>query len=348
MPYSRQFVPLNQSEPPYYVGVDVGGTNIKLGVVDNQGRPMSWLSIRTEVERGPDDAVARMRDAVAKAIAEAGVPRDKIPRIGLGSPGTMDIAKGILLTPGNLPGWWHYPIRDRVAAACGMAVTFANDARSATYGEFWVGSGRVFHSMVLFTLGTGVGGGIIIGDLLVTGEHSAGSELGHMIIDYNEDARVCSCKQRGHLEAYASATAVVKRAHETLAGDRPSSLRTRMAAGEELTALVIDQEAERGDAVALELVLDTARYLGIGIVTAMHSIDPEGIVIGGAMTFGEHETATGRAFLDRIKQEVAKRAFPELAEQTTIDFASLGGDAGFIGAAGLARRDHQQLAGTSK
>ena len=344
MPYTRQFVSLAQSEPPYFVGVDVGGTNIKVGVVDNQGRPMSWLSIQTQVERGPDDAVGRMCDAMSRAIEQSGVPREQIVRVGLGTPGTMDIAKGILLTPGNLPGWWHYPIRDRLARACGMAVTFANDARSATYGEFWVGSGRVFHSMVLFTLGTGVGGGIIIGDLLVTGEHSAGSELGHIIIDYNESARVCSCQQRGHLEAYASATSVVKRAHEALAEGRASSLRSRMAAGEELTALLIDQEAERNDELALEIVLDTARYLGIGIVTAMHSVDPQGIIIGGAMTFGEHETATGRKFLARIKEEVARRAFPELVEQTTIDFASLGGDAGFIGAAGLARREHQQAA----
>ena len=98
-----------------------------------------------------------------------------------------------------------------MAKACGLPVTFANDARSAAYGEFWVGSGRVLHSMVLFTLGTGVGGGIIIGDLLVEGENSAGSELGHMIIDYHDNARLCSCGQRGHLEAYASASAVVKR-----------------------------------------------------------------------------------------------------------------------------------------
>jgi glucokinase len=196
--------------------------------------------------------------------------------------------------------------------------------------------------MVLFTLGTGVGGGIIIGDLLVTGEHSAGSELGHMIIDYNDDARLCSCNQRGHLEAYASATAVVKRAHEALDAGRASSLAKRIAAGEELSALMIDQEAERGDTLSLEIILDTAHYLGIGVVTAMHSIDPQGVVIGGAMTFGGHDAPMGRTFLARVKQEVERRAFPELAEQTTIDYALLGGDAGFIGAAGLARRDYLQ------
>jgi glucokinase len=198
--------------------------------------------------------------------------------------------------------------------------------------------------MVLFTLGTGVGGGIIIGDVLVAGEHSAGSELGHMIIDYHDEARLCSCNQRGHLEAYASASSVVKRTQEALDTGRSSSLVARLAAGEELSPLMVDQEAERGDALSLEIVAETARYLGIGVVTAMHSIDPQGVVIGGAMTFGGHETATGRKFLDRIKQEVSRRAFPELVEQTTIDFALLGGDAGFIGAAGLARQEFRRPA----
>jgi glucokinase len=326
------------------VGVDVGGTNIKVGVVDDEGRPLSWLSIATEVERGPQDAIGRMNQAIDRAVAQAGLNKAAIARVGLGTPGTMDVARGVLLSPGNLPGWWNFAIRDALAEACGLPVTFANDARSAAYGEYWVGSGRVLHSMILFTLGTGVGGGIVIGDLLVEGENSAGSELGHLIIDSSDSARMCSCGRRGHVEAYASAHAVVKRTHELLETTRPSSLRDRMAAGAELTTLMIDEEAERGDEVSLEVVLETARYLGIGIVSAMHAIDPNGVVIGGAMTFGEHETATGRKFLERDKQEVRERALPTLAERTVIDFARLGGDAGFIGAAGLARRDHLRLA----
>jgi glucokinase len=340
MPHSRQFVPLAQARSPFFVGVDIGGTNIKLGVVDDEGRPMSWTSIPTEVEKGPRDAIGRTTAALKRVVAEAGLEPGAIARVGLGTPGTMDVAGGILLTPGNLPGWWHFPIRDELSRSCGRPVTLANDARSAAYGEYWVGSGRVLHSMILFTLGTGVGGGIVIGDLLVAGEHSAGSELGHLIIDHRDDARMCSCGQRGHVEAYASAPSVVKRTEAVLQSGRASSLAKRIDAGEELSPLVIDQEAGRGDALALEIILDTARYLGIGIVSAMHAIDPNGVVIGGAMTFGEHASPIGRKFLDRVKQEVAARALPTLAEQTTIDFATLGGDAGFIGAAGLARRDH--------
>lgn len=340
MAHARQFVSVADARPPFFAGVDVGGTNIKIGVVDDLGQPLGWTSIATEVELGPQAALGRVHAALTKVLAEAHVEPQAIVRVGLGTPGTMDIAKGILLSPGNLPGWWNFPIRDALAAECGLPVTFANDARSATYGEYWVGSGRVLRSMVLFTLGTGVGGGIVIGDLLVEGENSAGSELGHIIIDYHDDARMCSCGQRGHLEAYASATSVVKRTEEILQAGRVSSLRGRIDAGEELSALMIDEEAERGDALAIEIVRETARYLGIGVVTAMHSVDPQGVVIGGAMTFGQHETATGRMFLDRIRQEVALRAFPMLVERTKIDFATLGGDAGYIGAAGLARRDY--------
>jgi glucokinase len=342
MAHSRQFVSLADSKPPYFVGVDVGGTNIKIGVVDDLGRPLSWTSIATEVEKGPQAGIARMKQAVQQVIAEASLTVGKIARLGLGTPGTMDIAKGILLTPGNLPGWWHFPIRDRLSEACGLTVTYGNDAGAAAYGEYWVGSGRVLHSMVMFTLGTGVGGGIIIGDLHVEGENSAGSELGHTIIDYHDEARVCSCSKRGHLEAYASASSVVKRTEEALHSGRKSSLQTRIAVGEHLSSLMIDEEAERGDELSLEIVMETARYLGVGIVTAMHTIDPQGVVIGGAMTFGQHETETGRKFLERLKQEVKARALPMLAERTTIDYASLGGDAGYIGAAGLARLAHSR------
>jgi glucokinase len=343
MAHNRQFIPLAQAVAPFYVGVDVGGTNIKIGVVDDDGQPLSWTSIATEAERGPQDAVGRITRAMEKAIGAAGIKLELIARVGLGTPGTIDVQRGVLISAGNLPKWGDFAIRDALAAECGLPVTYANDARSAAYGEYWTGSGRVLHSMVLFTLGTGVGGGIVIGDLLVEGENSAGSELGHLIIDYRDDARMCSCGQRGHVEAYASAHSVVKRTQELLESQRPSSLRARIAGGEELTALMIDEEAERGDALSLEIVLETARYLGIGIVSAMHAVDPNGVVIGGAMTFGEHETNTGRKFLERVKQEVKARALPTLAERTTIDFARLGGDAGFIGAAGLARRDHLRL-----
>lgn len=340
MSQERQFIPKWQAQRPFYVGVDLGGTNIKTGVVDDHGRPLSWLTLKTDRERGPEDGAQRMGQSVLDAIKQADLEPGDIARVGLGSPGTMDVPAGMLIEPPNLPGWHHFPIRDRVSQHCGLPVSFVNDANAAAYGEFWVGSGREFKSMVLFTLGTGVGCGIIIGDLLIDGENSHGGECGHIIIDYNGNARMCACGQRGHLEAYSSATALVKRAEEALAGRPDSSLHARLKSGEELTTLLLAQEAEAGDALSKELVLDTARYLGVGAVTLMHTIDPQGVVIGGAMTFGGHDSPLGRAFLARVIEEVQQRAFPVLAARVKIDYATLGGDAGYIGAAGVARSHH--------
>jgi glucokinase len=244
---------------------------------------------------------------------------------------------GLLLSPVNLPGWWNFPLRDRLSAACGLPVRHFNDGAAAGYGEFWVGAAQAFKSMVLFTLGTGVGGSIIIGDLSIDGEHGTGAELGHTIIDYNENARRCACGQRGHLEAYASATAVIARTDELLAAGGPSTLRQRMTAGSAISPLVVAEEADKGDALALSIVLDTARFVGIAVVNALHTIDPGCVVIGGAMTFGGPQAPLGRRFLERIRQEVAERAFASLVGVTAIEFAALGADAGWIGAAGLAR-----------
>jgi glucokinase len=342
MAEQRRTISLAEAEPPFFAGIDLGGTNIKVGLVDDQGRTLAWLSEPTEREKGGEAAAQRMAQAVLTVAARAGLKKEDIARVGLGSPGTMDIPAGMLLEPHNL-GWRNFPIRDRVSHYCGLPVTFVNDANAAAYGEYWVGAGAAFHSMVLFTLGTGIGSGIIIGDLLIDGEHSHGGECGHIIIDSAPSARICPCGQPGHLEAYASATAVIARTAEALEQGRASSLSARLSAGEELTPLLLAQEAQRGDELALEIILETARYLGIGTVTLMHTIDPDGVVFGGAMTFGEHSTDLGRRFLGRIQEEVKKRAFPVLAARTKIDYASLGGDAGYLGAAGVARLAHRHL-----
>ncbi|MBX7075086.1 MAG: ROK family protein [Pirellulales bacterium] len=341
MPEPSQFIKRADAVAPFFAGVDLGGTNIKVGIVDDRGRTLSHLSVPTEREKGGEDGARRMGLAVHEAARQAGLKENEIARVGLGSPGTMDIPAGMLLEPHNL-GWMQFPIRDRVSHYAGLPVTFSNDANAAAYGEFWVGVGAEHHSMVLFTLGTGIGSGIIIGDLMIDGEHSHGGECGHIIIDYNADARVCPCGQPGHLEGYASATAVIARTDEGLKAGRKSSLSARVAAGEELTPLMLAEEAEKGDAYSLEVILETARYLGIGTVTLMHTIDPDGVVFGGAMTFGEHSTPLGRRFLARIQEEVERRAFPVLAAKTKIDYASLGGDAGYIGAAGVARLEYRR------
>jgi len=341
----RSLIAADDAKPPFFVGVDLGGTNIKVGVVDDLGRPLARLSIPTRSQQGPEEATGRMGQAVRDVIAQAGLEPAAVAGVGLGSPGTMDIPQGLLVAPVNLAGWDHFPIRDRLSQHCGLPVAFANDAAAAAYGEYWVGSGRAFHSLVLLTLGTGIGCGIIIGDLSIDGENSHGAECGHIIINDAEDARVCGCGKTGHLEAYASATAVIKRTREGLDAGRTSSLASRLVDGARLTPKLVAEEAAAGDAFALEIVLDTAKYLGVGITTLLHTIDPSGVLLAGAMTFGGRDSKLGQRFLTRIIEEVRRRAFPVLAERITIDFASLGSDAGYIGAAGIARLAHAKASG---
>jgi len=334
----RPLLPLAEARLPLHAGVDLGGTNIKAALVDDLGRMVAFATEPTHADRGPEDTAARMGGMVHALARQAGIATSDIATVGLGTPGPQDLATGVILRAGNLPGWDNFPIRDRVAVHCGHPVTYANDATAAAYGEFWVGSGREFDSLVLLTLGTGVGGGIIIGDESIDGAHSHASEFGHIIVDTSPNARRCPFGHSGDLEAYCSATSLKARAAEAIAQGAGGSLAAAVAAGEPLTPIVISREAAAGDPLAMELVLETARWLGIGIVTLMHTLDPEAVLIGGAMTFGGETAPVGRAFLDRIRAEVRARAFPLLAEKTVVRYASLGGDAGSIGAAGLARR----------
>lgn len=327
----------NGTGGPLFIGVDVGGTNIKFGLVDNSGKTRAKKQVPTEQHKGPEDAMRRVTQVISQLADEAGESLDDIVAVGLATPGTMDLAAGILLFPHNLPTWRDFPIRDCLRDLCQKPVTFGNDANAAAFGEFWVGSGADFNSIALFTLGTGVGGGVIVGDMTLEGENSAGSELGHTIIDYNETARLCGCGQRGHLEAYASARGVVARTKEALAAGRKSSLTDRISTDQSLTPLLIAREAELGDELSLDIISETAKYLGIGAVNIMHTVDPGAVIYGGAMNFGGSRSKLGQRFLNAIRDEAYSRAFPALVEKTVIDFASLGGDAGYIGAAGMAR-----------
>lgn len=321
---------------PFYVGIDLGGTNLKAGVVNDTGHPLSHVSVPTDALRGPVVGVESMGRAAEQAIADAGVTKDCITGVGLATPGTMDIPGGMLLEPPNLPGWDNYPIRDEVARRLGIRTVLQNDANAAAYGEFWAGAARDVNSLVFWTLGTGIGCGIILDHLIIEGAHSHGAECGHIIVEMT-NGRLCGTGQYGTLEAYAGAKALIARCEEALKAGRESAISEKVAAGEQITPLLIGQMAEAGDALCDELVLETARYMGVGTVTLMHTIDPEMVLFGGGMTFGRNATPLGRRFIQEIRNEVKKRAFPLPAAKTVVDYASLGGDAGFIGAAGCAR-----------
>ncbi len=172
----------------------------------------AWRRRRTE---GPVVGLDNLVAAGNKAVSDAGLTWDRIAAVGLGSPGTMDLDAGMLLDPPNLPGWDNLPIRQLLAERLKKPVVLQNDGNAAAYGEYWAGAGRNTHSLVMFTLGTGVGGGIVVGGTILEGRHSHGGECGHIVIEA-ENGRRCSCGALGHLEAYASATSLVKRAVERL------------------------------------------------------------------------------------------------------------------------------------
>jgi glucokinase len=315
--------------PPFYLGIDLGGTNIKSGVVDDEGHPLSSVSLETEAERGPEIGINNLAQAGKQAVSESGLAWDEIDGVGLGSPGTMDLAQGMLLEPPNLPGWNQLPIRDLLAKKLDKQTVLQNDANAAAYGEYWAGAGRQTRSLVLFTLGTGIGCGIVEEGRIIEGRHSHGGECGHIIIQM-ENARQCSCGGYGHLEGYASATALVKRAIEALERDSTASPLRKIPA-DDLTSRAIDEAARAGDPLARRLMRETARYLAVGAVCLMHTIDPDIVLFSGGMI------AAGPSFLEDIRTDIRAMAFPTLARNVRVEYAELGGDAGFIGAAGCAR-----------
>lgn len=321
-----------------YAGVDIGGTNIKIGLVDGSAKTVAFESIPTESSRGPGDAAERVASALGRATSGLGLTMADIAKVGLASPGPMDLKTGMLLCPGNLPEWHNTPLRTLFEEATGKPVNYENDANAAAYGEFWAGAGDKYDSLVLITLGTGVGGGIILNDRVVDGAHSCGGEIGHIIIDSAEDAPLNSLGIRGTLEGYCGSYGVTGRAKTAIA-DRfvETSMRDTIEDGEELTPLMVANAAEAGDAVALKVVMETARYLAMGIVTAVHTVDPQAVVLGGAMTFGGAGHPLGERFLAEVREQTRQRLIPSLRDQLVIEFAKLGGKAGYIGAAGLAR-----------
>ena len=342
MPDPAQFISPSAAQKPLFAGIDVGGTSIKLGLVDDLGRTLAYHSVPTESEAGAEDACRLMAAGIDRLVSDAGVEMSDVVRVGLATPGPIDISTGHIVSPGNLPEWWGFPIQGRLAEMSGLPVRFANDANAAAYGEFWCGAGKDIHSMVLLTLGTGVGGGIVVGDILLEGAHSCGGECGHILIDPSDDAPKDSLEKTGSLEAYCGSYGVTGRAQAAIRAGRDSSL-TEIAKGRELTPLDIAQAAEAGDAMAHEVVMNTARYLGLGIVTLIHAVDPDNVVLGGAMTFGGAGHTLGEEFLQAVIDATRPRLLPPLRDSLQIEFAQLGGDAGYIGAAGLARVEQQSI-----
>jgi glucokinase len=340
MSNTPETVSISQAQAPFCWGVDVGGTSIKIGLVDDIGQTVAFDRLPTRESEGPTAAMQRVADVVGRIEQQLGVS-DQIARVGLGAPGPMDLPRGYLVAPPQLPSWWDFPLRDTLSNLLGHPVSFLNDANAAAYGEFWLGSGRNDTSMILLTLGTGVGGGIIVEGELVNGVNSFGSECGHIIVDSSPTAELCVWGGgRGQLEAYASASGVVSRTRQRLTEGAESSLSGLLGGGDsELTAKKVYLAAIDGDELALEIIDDTARWLGIGITTLVHTLDPGSVVLGGAMNFGGADCPLGQRFLAKIVDEFRIRTFENVFAGTTISFATLGADAGYLGVAGYARKE---------
>jgi len=307
----------------YAIGVDLGGTNIKGGVVDVNGKVIASESVKTNVEKGCEEVVHRIVQACEQVIRKSKLDWSAIRGVGIGSPGTLNLRKGIVLFSPNLPCMNGVPLLDLVRARLtGVRCILENDANAAAYGEKWAGVGRKVQNLVLFTLGTGIGGGVIIDGEVLHGFNDVAAELGHQVV--YADGRLCGCGNHGCIEAYASAPATVRRMKEAIAAGKKSILSGDFEAAD------ISRAAKQGDQTAREIMEETGRLLGVVATNMLHIFNPEMVVFDGGMT------AAGDLLLTPIRDEVKKRAFKASQEGVQIVFGELGANAGMIGAAGCA------------
>jgi glucokinase len=311
------------------IGVDLGGTNIKAGIVNEEGRILDQASIPTGAQEGPDAVIARI-------VRMVGDLRGKIAGsllgVGVGSPGPLDPAEGIIYTTPNMPGWENYPMRKKIEEKTRVPVVVENDANCAALAEYWKGAGQGSHTMVLLTLGTGIGGGIVRAGALINGEHIAAGEVGHMVINF--DGPKCGCGNHGCLEAYTGAAGIVRRAWEVLEKPGTVSILREMAGGDSasLTPAMISAAAEKGDGVALSMIRETGRLLGVGVTSLVNIFAPETVLLGGGVA------AAGEVLFAAVREEVKRRAMPPENERVRILPAAMGNSAGIVGAASLLLR----------
>lgn len=320
----------------WIVGVDLGGTNIVVGLLPVAGGEVLGLhTLPTDSGRGPkfvvDRIVQMVESSIGEVLAQHGGAREQVAGVGIGSPGPLDRATGTVINTPNL-GWRNFPLRDLISNAVNLPATLDNDANCATYGEWWLGAGKDADSLVGLTLGTGIGGGIVLNGELYHGASDVAGEIGHMTID--STGRRCNCGNYGCLEAYASGPAIAARAVEGIEAGAETVL-TEMVDHHlhEITAATVYEAVVQGDAYATDVMKDTARFLGIGVANILNILNPDMVVIAGGVTrAGEHLFAPLRA-------EVRKRAFRSAQERCQIVSAQLPGTAGVVGAAAVFKRE---------
>lgn len=304
----------------YIYGIDLGGTTVKMGLFDNKGEMLEKWEIVTRKEQDGSLILPDIAEAVKKKNEEKGIAPEEIAGIGIGVPGPVT-ADGRVLKCANL-GWGIFSVADKLSELTGIQnIKVGNDANVAALGEQWRGGGRGFNSIVMVTLGTGVGGGVIIDGKILAGSNGAAGEIGHLTVNPKE-TRTCGCGKKGCLEQYSSATGIMRAAAEKLSNsDKESSMRQY----EKVTGKEIFKEYEAGDAVAKEVVEEFAAYLGMGLSHVAAVADPEAFVIGGGVS------KSGPVVIDVIKKEYEKNVMFALKNKE-FHLAELGNDAGMYGA----------------
>lgn len=311
----------------HYLGIDLGGTNIVVGCVAEDGsRVLGLVNGPTEAAAGAEGVLRRMLDLAQRSMAAARQedPALAIAGVGIGAPGPLDAGRNIIRLAPNL-GWKDFPLRQRIADGLGLPAVLDNDANCAALGEWWQGAARGTRNALSLTIGTGIGGGIIIDGRLYHGASSAAGELGHTTID--SGGRRCKCGNYGCIEAYASGPAIAARAVEALEAGAESSLPSLVQGDvEKITAETVYRAAHEGDELALEVVRDTAIYLGAAIANFVNIFNPEVVVVCGGVTLA------GEKLFHPLQREVTKRAFKPAVEVCRIVPGKLPGTAGVLGA----------------
>lgn len=302
-------------------GIDVGGTSVKMGLFDIAGMLIDKWEIPTRTENGGECILLDIADSVNQKIAENQYLKEDIAGIGIAVPGPVD-GDGIVNKAVNL-GWGVTPVKETIEKLCSIPAVVGNDANVAALGEMWKGGGQGYNSLVLVTLGTGIGGGVIVDGRLVTGADGAGGEIGHMHV-MDDEKEACNCGCKGCLEQYGSATGIVRIAKRYFAkSGKPSMLRD-----EDITAKAVFDAVKEGDEAAKDIAGQFGEILGKGLAMIASVLNPAAFVVGGGVS------KAGELLFDYIRPSFEKYVFPG-AKDAKFVLATLGNDAGIYGSAKL-------------
>jgi glucokinase len=314
------------------VGIDLGGTKILSLVATERGDVLGEDLCATDAaDGGPSAVVARIDASVRRALDQAGLTVNDVEGAGISSPGPCDPAKGMVTDAPNLPGFHNIPLARLVSDALGVPTMLENDANAAAYGEFRLGAGQGVRHLLYVTLGTGVGGGIIIDGKVYWGASGAAGEVGHLVVD--EHGPPCNCGGHGCVEALASGPAIARAAREEVRAGR-SPIMAELTGEGRITAEIVHEAAIRGDAVAREVIERAGHYLGRGLIGLLNVFNPEALILGGGLV------NLGDLYLEPALRTAREGAFDQAVADVTISIAKLGGRAGALGAAAI-MLDHE-------